>query len=217
MQTTNQPGRAQLEYALKDARRVWGKKHRNTIVAMNELAISLNGEDEAPRALELLTTVVNWCCSNLGEDDFETVTAKANLAMRLFELGSYDAACELEWAVLDTRQRRLGETHPDTLEAMGSLGATLNNMAVALRNDGNLTQAAPLQFQALAMVTRAFGPDHLRCAYMYSATGALLKLQGDAEQAKNYFEKALAIRQRELGPDAKLTQLVATRLREMLH
>jgi tetratricopeptide (TPR) repeat protein len=123
----------------------------------------------------------------------------------------------LEWEVLNTRQHLLGETHPDTLEAMGSLGATLNNMAVALRNDGNLTQAAPLQFQALAMVISAFGPDDLRCAYMYSATGALLKLQGDAQQAKSCFEKALAIRQRELGPDAKLTQLVAARLREMLH
>jgi tetratricopeptide (TPR) repeat protein len=217
MQTTTGPTRTQLESALQEARRVWGKKHRNTIVAMYNLAISLNDEDEAPKALELLTTVVDWCCSNLGGDDLETITAKASMAMRLFALGSYDAASALEWEVLNTRQRRLGETHPDTLEAMGSLGATLNNLAVALRNDGNLTQAAPMQSQALALVISAYGPDHLNCAYMYSATGALLKLQGDAEQARSYFEKALKIRQRELGLDAALTKLVEARLRETLH
>jgi tetratricopeptide (TPR) repeat protein len=217
MQTTNQATRTHLESALEDARRVWGKKHRNTIAAMNDLAISLNDEDEAPRARELLTTVVEWCSRKLGEDDLETLTAKANLALRLFDLRLYDEARELEEEVLTKRQRDLGETHPETLEAMGSLGATLNNMAVALRNAGDLTQAAPLQFQALDLVTSAFGPDDLMCAFMYSATGELLKLQGDVEQARSYFEKAIAIRQRELGPDAALTQLVEARLRETLH
>jgi tetratricopeptide (TPR) repeat protein len=97
------------------------------------------------------------------------------------------------------------------------LGITFNNLAVDLRNKGNLEEAEPLQYEALAMVEKAFGTDNTVTASVYSATGALLKLKGDTAQARDYFYKALEIRERELGSDAELTQLVRARLREMLH
>lgn len=139
------------------------------------------------------------------------------LAVTLNALDAHEAAQELKSKVLKMQQRDLGDNHLATLEAMGNLWSTINNIAVALRNDGNLEDAEPLQFEALAMVVKAFGADHLVTACVYSATGALLKLKGDVEQALIYFSQALEIRERELGPDDKLTQLVRARLTEMLH
>lgn len=206
-----------LESALKDCRRVWGKKHPNTMMAMNNLAVALNDEGNAQKALALLTTVVKWRHRTLGEEHPDTIAAMVSLAITLGALGAHEAAQALESKVLKLRQRDLGEDHPATLEAMGNLGSTINNIAVALRNDGNLEDAEPLQFEALAMVVKAFGADDLVTACVYSATGALLKLKGDVSQALTYFSQALVIRERELGPDDKLTKLVRVRLTEMLH
>lgn len=140
-----------------------------------------------------------------------------SLAVTFGALGTHEAAQELELKVLKVRQRDLGDDHPATLEVMGNLGSTINNIAVALRNDGNLEEAEPMQFEALAMVVKAFGADDLVTACVYSATGALLKLKGDVARARIYFNQALEIRERELGEDDKLTQLVMARLTEMLH
>lgn len=206
-----------LESALKDCRRVWGKKHPNTMMAMNNLAVALNDEGHAQKALALLTSVVKWRRRTLGEEHPDTLAAMVSLAVTLGALGAHEAAQELESKVLKVRQRDLGDEHPEALETMGSLGITINNIAVALRNDGKLQDAEALQFEALAMVVKAFGADNLVTASVYSATGALLKLKGDVVPAMAYFHKALEIRERELGPDAELTQLVKSRLREMLH
>jgi uncharacterized protein HemY len=69
----------------------------------------------------------------------------------------------------------------------------------------------------MQLMIKAYGDDSLDAACTYSAAGALYRLHGDFEQANTYFCKALAIRTRELGPNADLTQLVRTRLHEMLH
>jgi tetratricopeptide (TPR) repeat protein len=206
-----------LESALNDCHRVWGKNHANTMMAMNNLAVALNEEGHAQKASALLTTVLKWRRRTLGEEYTDTIAAMVSLAVALGALQAHEAAQALESKVLKLRQRNLGDDHPATLEAMGNLGSTLNNIAVALRNDGNLQDAEPLQFEALAMVVKAYGPDDLVTACVYSATGALLKLQGDVAQALIYFNQALVIRERKLGVDDKLTQLVRARLCEMLH
>jgi tetratricopeptide (TPR) repeat protein len=187
------------------------------MMAMNNLAVALNDEGHAQKALALLTAVVKWRRRTLGEEHPDTLAAMVSLAVTLGALGAHEAAQELESKVLKVRQRDFGDEHPETLEAMGNLGSTLNNIAVALRNDGNLDEAEPLQFEALAMVVKAFGADDLVTACVYSATGALLKLKGEVAQAMTYFSQALVIRERELGPDDKLTQLVRARLLEMMH
>jgi tetratricopeptide (TPR) repeat protein len=206
-----------LECALKDCRRVWGKKHLNTVWAMHNLALTLNDEGDAPRALVLLTNVVKLLRRKMGEEHPDTVDATESLAFTLYRLGSYQAAQTLQVQVLTLRQRDLGANHPATIEAIGSLGSTINNMAVALRNDGNLEKAEHLQFEALAMVVKAYGANSLQAACIYSAAGALLRLKGEVEQAIAYFNQAIEIREQVLGTHAELTLLVRARLRETLH
>jgi hypothetical protein len=54
---------------------------------------------------------------------------------------------------------------------MDNLSITINNIAVALRSDGNLESAEPVRFEALSMVEKAFGADDLVTACVFIATG----------------------------------------------
>ena len=51
---------------------------------------------------------------DLGEDHPDTLASASNLAVRLAELGEYQAARELNEDTLARRRRVLGEDHPNT-------------------------------------------------------------------------------------------------------
>jgi tetratricopeptide (TPR) repeat protein len=206
-----------LESALRDGRHLFGKKHHNTLTLMGNLALTLFEAGDLARALKLQKKILKWSCQILGEEHPNTLAAMVNLSTTLCALEDESGARELDEKVLKVHQRNLGGDHPATLAATSSLATTINNQAVALRNTGHLEDAEPLQFEAMKLMVKACGEDSLNAACTYSAAGALYRLQGDLENANIYFCKALAIRTRELGPNADLTQLVRTRLHEMLH
>ena len=53
----------------------------------------------------------------------------------------------------ETRSRKFGEEHPDTINA-------LNNVALALRAQERLSEAEPLCVKTLEMRRRTFGMQH---------------------------------------------------------
>ena len=206
-----------LESTLQDCRRILGKKHPDTLTAMSNLAIALSDEGDLARSLALQESALKWRSQVLGAEHPDTLIAMVNLFITRGTLVDDAGARELDEMVLEIRQRTLGDNHPATLTALGNLATAINNQAVALRNRGHLADAEPLQMQALALMIKVYGAESLNAASTYSATGALLKLMGELENARTYFCKALEIRERELGPDAELTLLVRARLREMQH
>ena len=206
-----------LESTLQDYRRVLGKKHPDALTAMSNLAGTLFEDGALTRAFSLQKKVFKWRRQILGSEHPYTLEAMIVLSITSGALGDEVRARELDEMVLEVRQRHLGCAHPATLSAMGNLAATINNQAVALRNAGRLDEAKPLQVEALALMVKAHGEDSLCAACTFSAMGELLKLDGDPAQALTYFIKAIEIRERELGPDAKLTQSVRARLHKLLH
>ena len=48
---------------------------------------------------------------------------------------------------------------------------------------------------------KKLGPDHLDVATCYDGLGSVHHALGDLEQAKEYYERALAIRRKKLSPD----------------
>lgn len=206
-----------LESALNNGPRVWGKKHPNTMATMHNLASLLDDVGDASQALVLLIRVMKWHRCTFGDEHPDTIDAMGNLAYVHSRLGNHEAAKELQAAVLKFRRQHFGKDHPETLEAMGDLGSTINNIAVDLRNEGYLADAEPLQLEALKLVMKAFGSDHLVTACVLSATGALLARRGAVEQAYACFSQALEIREKRLGADATLTQLVRNRLYGLRH
>jgi len=68
----------------------------------------------------------------------------------------------------------------------------------------------------VARFIRVYGEDDLESTPAYSGLGALLKAQGNFEEAEQYYRKALAIRERELGADDDSTKLIQARLTDLL-
>jgi hypothetical protein len=66
----------------------------------------------------------------------------ANLASTYRNQGRWKEAEELEVQVMETRERVLGEEHPDTLTSMA-------NLAVTYRNQGRWDEAEKLEVQVL--------------------------------------------------------------------
>lgn len=206
-----------LEVTLRDSRCVLGKHHIDTLITMSNLALVLCDDGEPLRALALQKKVLKRLRRTLGEEHARTLSAMKDLAYIRSALGDEDGTRLLEEMILKIRKSNLGDGHPDTLAAAQSLACTLHSQAVALRDADKLDEAEPLQMKALELMTKVCGDNSLDAAFTYSATGALMKCKGEITQAMDYFQKAIEIRERELGTDAELTQLVKSRLREMLH
>ncbi len=206
-----------LESAFRDGSQILGKKHPNTLTAMSNLALALFEAGDLKRTYALQIKVLKWRRQILGETNQHTLEAMVNLSITCSELDDAVGARELDEVVLEIRRCHLGEDHLETRTALGNLASTINNQAVALRIAGQLDEAKPLQFEAMGLMVTAYGEDSLQAACTYSATGALLRLQGDLAQAQTYFRKALEIRERGLGLDAELTKSVQARLHDVLH
>jgi tetratricopeptide (TPR) repeat protein len=95
---------------------------------------------------------------------------------------------------LAIRERVLGPEHPDTAQS-------LNNLAMVLRDQGDLAAARPLYERALTIRERVLGPqDRATAQSLYNLAG-LLQAQGNFAGARPLFERALAIRERVFGTE----------------
>jgi tetratricopeptide (TPR) repeat protein len=110
----------------------------------------------------------------------------------------YEDALRLE-------EKNKGHYHKDTLE-------TLQSLAVLLRDIGELESAEILLSELIVKITAIHRKDSLEIASALSAKGVLLKLKQDIDGAKDCFNQALKIRQKMLGSEHELSQLVRQRL-----
>lgn len=109
-------------------------------------------------------------------------------------LGLYDAAEQHLREALATRQRVLGDEHPDVATGM-------NNLATLLRLRGNHTEAEPLLRQTIAMRRRLFGEEHPEIASALNDFATLLQRQGKYDEAESVFRQALAMRRELYGEE----------------
>src|SRR5438105_4133496 len=77
----------------------------------------------------------------------------ANLASTFWNQGRWEAAEELEVQVMETRKKKLGADHPDTLTSMANLASTY-------RNQGRWEAAEELFVQVMETRKKKLGADH---------------------------------------------------------
>ncbi|HXZ02834.1 MAG TPA: tetratricopeptide repeat protein [Stellaceae bacterium] len=106
-------------------------------------------------------------------------------------------------------ETQLGPDHPDT-------ATSLNNLALLLKDQGDLAAARPLFERALATYEKALGHDHPDTAASLNNLAGLLKDQGDLAAAQPLFERALAICEKALGPDHPHTATSLNNLASLL-
>ncbi|MFC1573163.1 tetratricopeptide repeat protein [Candidatus Eisenbacteria bacterium] len=109
-------------------------------------------------------------------------------------LGLYDAAERHLREALATRQRVLGNEHPD-------VATGLNNLATLLQLRGKHAEAEPLFRQTIAMRRRLFGEEHPEIASALNDYATLLQFQGKYAEAEPVFRQALALRRKLFGEE----------------
>jgi tetratricopeptide (TPR) repeat protein/tRNA A-37 threonylcarbamoyl transferase component Bud32 len=103
------------------------------------------------------------------------------------------AIAQLERA-LALRREHLGPDHPATLHSM-------NNLANAYRDTGQLDKALPLIEQTLARQKEKLGPDHPATLSSMHNLAVVYMDTGQRDKALPLLEEGLAKRKEKLGPD----------------
>jgi serine/threonine protein kinase/Tfp pilus assembly protein PilF len=104
------------------------------------------------------------------------------------------AAIAQQERALALRREHLGPDHPDTLTSM-------NNLALAYKDAGQLDKAVPLLEQALAKRREKLGPDHPHTFSTMNNLALAYKGAGQVDKALPLFEQALTKHKEKLGPD----------------
>ena len=145
-----------------------------------------------------LRLVLKLACPLLGEQHYEVLATRHQLARVLHERGQLaQAAAELE-IVLKARRRTLGEERRATL-------ATRNQLAWTLRGQGLLDEA---QQELEALVndkTRVLGPEDPDTVVARMDLAQVWHEQGRYERAAAEYVDVLAMRRRILGDDHRKT------------
>jgi tetratricopeptide (TPR) repeat protein len=95
---------------------------------------------------------------------------------------------------MDGYRRVLGDNHPDTLNAINSMGAVMENQ-------GNLQEAGAYYQEALQRSRLVLGNDHPHTVAALNNLGGWLVGQGELVESRTLLQEALDTRERLLGPD----------------
>lgn len=85
----------------------------------------------------------------------------------------------------------LGEAHP-------SVAASLNGLAIAMRDQGKNAEAEPVLREALAMMRKLVGKDHINVARNLDNLVSVLLPQGELEEAEPLAREAVTVADRAL-------------------
>ena len=129
-----------------------------------------------------------------GPDSPESLAARFQLAVSLYDQGRYADADAEHHAVLLARRRTLGPEHPDTLASWHQWGRCL----LALRVDS----VAETEYRKLTTVLeQVFGPEHPVTLNSRNNLAISLKNQWKIAEARSVHATVLSVRERVLGAD----------------
>jgi serine/threonine protein kinase len=171
----------------------FGPEHPDTLMAMNELAISCDHAGRREEALKLREQVLALRRKVLGPEHPDTLAAMHGLANSYAgEAGRRDEALKMREQVLALRRKVLGPEHPDTLGAM-------NNLANSYYEAGRRDQALKLREQVLALARKVKGPNHPDTLKAMQNLALSYDSAGRQDQALKLGEEALALRRNVSG------------------
>ena len=140
-----------------------------------------------------------------AKDDQRLDEIGSSLGRRWREQRRYRDAILLWEQIVKSRQKLLGNEHPD-------VASSLNNLASLYYNQGRYEEAEPLYRQALQMTQKLLGNEHPDVATSLNNLATLYYNQGRYEEAKSYFKQALRIVEVVLGPEHPSTRTMRNNL-----
>ncbi len=159
---------------------------------LNALGAIANDEKHGDRAIELQREALGICRRIMPQNLPDVATAETNLGAMLSDEARYEEARVHHLEALAIRRRVFGDEHPQTAVVHHNLGrAYLDGKSEAEARKHYLT--------ALSIFRRM--PASQFYPLLLNDLGNLEHTAGNYDQARSYYEAALAVRLRELGPD----------------
>jgi tetratricopeptide (TPR) repeat protein len=189
-------------------------KLRRAIVAALALVYPTDGFGNPaswPRCTVLTPHLLAICEAEMADTGVDA--ERANLLFWsgnfLHGRAAYSAARPLLERALAIWEKVHGPEHRD-------MAPRLNNLAVLLKDQGDLSAARPLFERALVVYEKEYGPEHPDTATAIDNLASLAQSRGDPAAARSLFERALAIREKALGPEHVATAFTLNNLGTLL-
>jgi serine/threonine protein kinase/tetratricopeptide (TPR) repeat protein len=189
-------------------RNVLGNGHPLRLRAMRLLAAALRAQSKYEEANRVLDELISLSRRSLGEESPDTLAAMAVKAEVLIAQGTSLASPvkiaegeALARTLYEIRSRRLGDDHPDTINA----AFWIAHAALRL---GRSSEAEARFRDVLERRSRVLGPEHPAALATMNDLGWALNDQAKHAEAEDVFRQALEIRRRILGdhhPDTLMT------------
>jgi tetratricopeptide (TPR) repeat protein len=135
-------------------------------------------------ALELLAKVAPIV--EAQGSDAEIATLRTSLGDAEGGNGDYKAALAHYKIALAHIESAYGKSHPENIY-------TLNNMAVALKNDGDIKGAREALERSLAITERSYGKSNRSVVPVLTNLGNIYRREGDLEKAKATLQRAIDV------------------------
>ena len=184
--------------ALELALQTLGKDHRETLVAKNNLGLSLHQMSRFEEAEPLFVEALEGMRRVLGDDDRETLTAINNMGQLIYETGRFDEAEPYHLETLEGCRRVHGPEHIDTLTAETNLGVLLHAM-------GRAEEAEEVFRSSLETKRRVLGNDHPQTLVNINSLAVAMEAQREYEEAELLYLEGLERYRRVLGESHPLT------------
>ncbi|KAK1580742.1 uncharacterized protein LY79DRAFT_560793 [Colletotrichum navitas] len=142
-----------LVQTLELRRRILGEENLDTIMTINNLAITYQEQGRLEEAESLQGSILEICMRAFGEAHYNTLTTMNNIAITHRQQGRWEEAERLQGNLLKIYIRVFGEEDPTTLIGM-------NNLAVMYHDQGRWEEAERLQDSVLKIRRRVLGEEH---------------------------------------------------------
>lgn len=198
---------ALLRKGLAEQKRVLGDRHTDTLSTMNTLAVLLKQGGRYQEAEKLFREIIG--SNTAGPHDAGMLTTINNLALVLQVQGKLEESEVMQRSTLKSRQKLLGEEHPDTL-------VNMSNLATLLMERRRFSEARDLLTQVVDIESRVLGPENPATLTALNNLAKVSQDMGDLEKAEQLFRRSYEGRQRVFGTEHVSTLLTAANLAALL-
>ena len=194
--------RPSLEKALAIREKVLGPDHPDTATSLNNLGYLLQAQGQLAEAQPYYARALAIWEKVLGPDHPNTATSLNNLGYLLQAQGKLAEAQPYYARALAIWEKVLGPDHPDTATSLNNLGASAPSAGDSWRRLSPISPA-PWRFGRKCWGRSTLIPPEPQ-------QSGLLQAQGQLAEAQPYYARALAIREKVLGPDHPDTARAST-------
>ncbi|KAI1429343.1 hypothetical protein F5Y12DRAFT_482024 [Xylaria sp. FL1777] len=173
---------------------VLGKRHPDTLISMNNLALVLRTRLKFEEAEKLHRQQLEAYEAMKNKRPRPTLVAMNNLALVLRNQGKYEEAENLHRKELKLCTEVLGEKHPETLTSM-------NNLAHVLQNRGEYTASGELYRKTLELKEQVLGKKHPSTLISMNGLAFVLQREGNYKEAEKISRQELNLSIEVLGKE----------------